>query len=257
MRSNAFFFFCALLILWMGVALCEEEAPSASAPEAQATRKVVYLTFDDGPCRSTIELLELLEEEGVPATFFLIGNELRNHPEAVRAIYEAGHAIGCHSFYHQKSVLLTTEGFRRETERFDRVLAEVLGRPLEVNLFRFPFGSSNTTSEVRRHAAESGYLWIDWNASNYDTHKEYNHSTEAMLAAAIRSSRDRDVVVLLMHENRGRTREMLPMLLQHYRSEGYEFDVLSVEKIDQYIPNVNMGSPILLKDKLKDESAES
>ncbi|MCL2545003.1 MAG: polysaccharide deacetylase family protein [Clostridia bacterium] len=225
----------------MSAALCEQ-AHEPLAAEEEATRKVVYLTFDDGPCRSTLELLELLKAEGVPATFFLIGNELLNFPEAVRAIVEDGHAIGCHSYYHQRSLLLTKDGFRRETQRFDRVLEEVLGHPLEVRLFRFPFGSTSTTAEVRRHAADSGYLWIDWNASNYDTHKEISRSADKMLSAAIRSSRSKDIIVLLLHENRGRTREMLPALLQFYRDNGYVFDVLTPD-FGHTVPNMHMGLP--------------
>jgi len=216
---------------------------AAAGEEAASARKVVYLTFDDGPCNSTSKLLDLLREEGVPATFFLIGNELRAQAEAVRTMAEDGHAIGCHSYYHQRSVMQTNDGFKRETARFDRVLEEILGYPLEVRLFRFPFGSSNTTQEVRRHASESGYLWIDWNATNSDTDKKVNRNADLMLAAAIRTSRDKDEVVLLMHENRARTREMLPALIRHYRDNGYEFDVLSLD-IDHMIPGVKMGLPI-------------
>ncbi|MCL2812371.1 MAG: polysaccharide deacetylase [Clostridia bacterium] len=217
----------------MGVALGEETPPA---------RKVVYLTFDDGPCNSTLKLLEILREEGVPATFFLIGNELQNHPEAVRAIVEDGHAIGGHSYYHQRSLMQTPDGFRREMARFNRALWEVLGFPLEVRLFRFPFGSSNTTAEVRHYASEAGYLWIDWNASNYDTDKKVNSKADQMLAAAIRTSRNKDEVVMLMHENRGRTRDMLPALIQYYRNNGYEFDVLTAD-MDYIIPGVKMGLP--------------
>jgi len=217
----------------MNIALSEESPPG---------RKVVYLTFDDGPCSNTHKLLDILREEGVPATFFLIGNELRKYQVAVRTMVEDGHAIGCHSYFHQRSLLQTKDGFKRQTTRFDTALEEVLGFPLEVRLFRFPFGSSNTTPKVRRYASESGYLWIDWNASNSDTDDKINQKADLILAAAIRTSRDKDVVVLLMHENRQRTREMLPALIQYYRDNGYEFDVLTPD-IDYMIPGVKMGLP--------------
>jgi len=241
LRNTFFLFFCAWIILLMSVALCEE-VPETPSPEAPEIRKVVYLTFDDGPCPRTFDLLDTLKREGVPATFFLIGDQLRNFPEAVRTIYEDGHAIGCHSYYHQRSLMLTPDGFRRETARFDKVLEEVLGFPLEVRVFRFPFGSSNSTSEVRRYATQHGYLWIDWNASNYDTDREVAKSTEAMLAAAVRTSRNKDIVVLLMHENASRVVEMLPPLIQHYREEGYEFDVLTPD-FEHRLTNLYMGLP--------------
>lgn len=221
-------------------ALCDEAAETLS--NDAEVRKVVYLTFDDGPHKNTFKLLELLKEEGVPATFFLIGNELRNYPDAVRAIYAEGHAIGCHSFHHQYSVLQTTRGFQKQVDLFHAVLEEVLGHPLEVRLFRFPFGSRKTTSEVRHYANDVGYLWIDWNATNHDGNEAINRDTEQMLAAAIRSSRNKDEIVLLMHESSNRTREMLPALLQHYRDAGYTFDVLTPE-IDHMIPDVLMGLP--------------
>lgn len=204
---------------------------------------MVYVTFDDGPAESTIELLDLLEELDVPATFFWVGAQMLKYPDAVRATHKRGHAIACHSFYHQTSLLKSKENFRRETERFNRVLGEVLGYPLEVRMIRFPYGSSTTTPEVRRYARESGYLWIDWNANNFDTHPDYSRNTQAMLAAAMRTSGDRDEIVMLMHEDKRRTREMLPALIQHYRDNGYVFDILTPD-LDHYIPGVSMGLPI-------------
>ena len=208
--------------------------------EEQVVRKVVYLTFDDGPCARTPELLEMLKREEVHATFFLVGRSLTDFPDEVRAIREGGHAIGSHSFYHNKKALSTQIGFLRDRERFQEKLSEVFGEPTEVRLFRFPFGSGWTTSQTRRFASDCGYLWIDWNASSDDT--KPNMGVQKQMEAALRTSRNKNEIVLLMHENKAPTISMLPELLQSYRDAGYVFDVLAPD-LGRMIPGVRMGLP--------------
>ena len=84
----------ALLLL-----LCMALPCAAAAAQADA-RRVVYLTFDDGPKKDTPELLDALEALDVPATFFLVGLGVRAFPEYARQIVQAGHAVGCHTMGH-------------------------------------------------------------------------------------------------------------------------------------------------------------
>ncbi len=219
-----------------------ESTPVESVYETPPTRKVVYLTFDDGPSKKTPALLEALKQEGVCATFFLIGSSIKLYPEYTRDIFDAGHSIGSHSFFHQKSTLMKTTGVDRDIARFDEALSEAVGQPMEVRLFRFPFGSNWVPKEIRHYFSDKGFLWIDWNASNYDAHKEFASDSEKMLEAAIDSSKNKDEIVVLMHDNKGRTIEMLPKLIQYYRDEGFEFDVLTPE-LEHFIDDVHMGLP--------------
>ena len=114
-----------------------------SGAEAEG-EKVVYLTFDDGPKAATPELLEVLEELDVPATFFLVGYAARAFPEYVRMIDERGYAIGCHTMDHSSSgIKETPEGLERIMHMFNEEISTCLGREFTTDLFRFPGGSAS------------------------------------------------------------------------------------------------------------------
>ncbi|WP_067689133.1 polysaccharide deacetylase family protein [Nocardia jejuensis] len=93
-------------------------------PRVDTDQKVVALTLDDGPSERTPEILKALAEAGIPATFYLIGNELAVHPEQGRAIAEAGHELGNHSYSHRRMVLVGDDTVREEIERTDAEIAK-------------------------------------------------------------------------------------------------------------------------------------
>jgi peptidoglycan/xylan/chitin deacetylase (PgdA/CDA1 family) len=108
-------------------------------PEQAGKTPSVYLTFDDGPYpQTTPYLLELLEEQGIQATFFLIGKNCALHPELVKQIHDAGHTIGNHSFNHLLLPLLPSKQLEQEIALTNQVIEEVTGQAPE--LFRPPFG---------------------------------------------------------------------------------------------------------------------
>jgi peptidoglycan/xylan/chitin deacetylase (PgdA/CDA1 family) len=111
----------------------------------------VALTFDDGPDpEATPRLLQLLAARGVRATFFLIGERAARHPDVVRAIADAGHEVGNHTWRHRNAWLLTPAMAAREIIEGSRILQDILGRP--PRLFRPPWGivSAATLATTRR-----------------------------------------------------------------------------------------------------------
>ena len=109
----------ALLLL-----LCMALPCAATAEHADA-RRVVYLTFDDGPKKDTPELLDALEALDVSATFFLVGLGVRAFPEYARQIVQAGHAVGCHTMGHAAGALKQDEDFvLRDIGRFNKMMSE-------------------------------------------------------------------------------------------------------------------------------------
>jgi peptidoglycan/xylan/chitin deacetylase (PgdA/CDA1 family) len=94
------------------------------------------LTFDDGPSKWTGEVLDLLREHDARATFFLIGQRVRERPDDVRRILEAGHEIGSHTMTHPRLTEIPDDEVRREIEDGARAVAEVVGR--RPHLFRAP-----------------------------------------------------------------------------------------------------------------------
>lgn len=133
-------------------------------PEHSATR--IYLTFDDGPSPETTPyLLELLAEENMKASFFLIGKEIEKHPDLVRKIAEGGHSIGNHSYSHQFMPGLKVQQIEQEIEKTNKLVEEVCGqRPKN---FRPPFGfMDKKTAAVLRDLSMHPVYWSqapeDW-----------------------------------------------------------------------------------------------
>jgi len=101
--------------------------------------KQVYLTFDDGPDPHTTPwLLELLEEAGVKATFFLIGSHVARHEHLVEKIHRGGHTIGNHSFNHYLMPVLTVAAAESEIDRTNRLISDITGSAPKI--FRPPYG---------------------------------------------------------------------------------------------------------------------
>jgi peptidoglycan/xylan/chitin deacetylase (PgdA/CDA1 family) len=159
----------------------------------------VALTFDDGPDPVwTPRVLALLAEHGVVATFFVVGHKVEAHPEVVRAILDAGHAIGLHSYAHDR--LFSLRGERRVREDFRRGIAaieQVTGeRPL---LFRPPIGHTNPT--IARVVDRMDLLVVGWSVAGRDG--VGSARPPAVVARVRRGLRDGAIVLLHDAPERG------------------------------------------------------
>lgn len=221
-------------------ALSGEDAPSA----ANAESRKVYFTFDDSPSKYTIELLAELDRLEIPATFFVVGAYVKKYPVFLRAIYEQGHVIGNHSYSHDQAIL--KESVSSAMADFKKCQSRVntaLGFDYPMTVARVPYGSSTLSAEARRQLQKQGYLWIDWNALNGDAEKgidSYEESYNYAIRTAENCSGD---VVMLMHDGKKRTIEMLENLANYFRENGYEFAVVTTD-ITEKIDGVRMGFPL-------------
>lgn len=133
-------------------------------PETSASR--VYLTFDDGPSPETTPyLLELLEQEQMKASFFLIGKEIEKHADLVRKIADGGHSIGNHSYSHQFMPGLSAKQIEQEVEKTNKLVEDICGqRPKN---FRPPYGyMDKKTADVLTDLSMHPVYWSqapeDW-----------------------------------------------------------------------------------------------
>lgn len=219
-----------------------------SGTEAEG-EKVVYLTFDDGPKAATPELLEVLEELDVPATFFLVGYAARAFPEYVRMIDERGYAIGCHTMDHSSSgIKETPEGLERIMHMFNEEISTCLGREFTTDLFRFPGGSSSYPGKCKTVLTSMGVAWFDWNAMTGDTHEDMNRNKVVSYVKKT-STPEEEVVILLAHDGKKMTREALPEIVDFYKEQGYTFRMLSTDMSErEYLErcSAHMGLPDLI-----------
>lgn len=189
--------------------------------------KTMYLTFDDGPYTdNTNEVLDILKEKGIKATFFLVGKNVEKNPETAKRIVEEGHSIGVHCYNHDYNVIYeSTEAYVADFEKAREIIYEVTG--VETKLFRFPGGSTNSYNkkvykDIIKEMTAAGYVYFDWNASLEDAVRKPDKSK--ILKNAKESTLGRRVVVMLAHDTVDATVEVLDELLTLFPE--YEFKTI-------------------------------
>lgn len=216
-----------------------QEENFVDGKEVNVTEKIAYLSFDDGPSEETIRVLDILKEEGVHATFFLIGEEITpEREEIVRRIVEEGHSIGLHTYCHDyKQMYSSVDAFLEDYEKVYQRIYEVTGvRPV---IFRFPGGSKNRyvssiKDEVVAEMERRGFCYYDWNVSAEDM-------VGTPTAYSIRTNIFKDVFrydepVILMHDSKANklTVSLLADVIKEIRKAGYSFDTLEHRECCQF-----------------------
>ncbi len=165
--------------------------------------KTMYLTFDDGPTEeNTARVLDILKERGIKATFFLVGENVRKHPEMAKRIVAEGHTIGIHCDNHDyENVYRSVDSFIEDFETAYQTIYEVTG--VEAKLFRFPGGSVNHYNKkindaIIQEMTERGYIYFDWNASLDDA--VGSREPEELVASGVQTTLGREKVVMLAHD---------------------------------------------------------
>lgn len=207
---------------------------AAAAVEPGAPR-LVCLTFDDGPGVNTEPLLAILEEEKVPATFFVCAQPVnRPYLPLVRTIVQQGHQVAMHSASHQYAqIYQSTDAFWQDIKELRRQLEPYLSLG-DLTWLRFPGGSTNTVShryggrrimeELKDQTEEKGWHWIDWNVCGEDATASHPDA-EQILRNIRQDAADKTVCVVLLHDTKtaGQTVEALPGIIGWFREQGYHF----------------------------------
>jgi peptidoglycan/xylan/chitin deacetylase (PgdA/CDA1 family) len=185
--------------------------------------KQLALTYDDGPNDpDTLRLLEVLAKHEVRATFFLIGNYVRQRPEIAREIVKAGHVVGNHTFTHPLLTFKSAAEVHQELSACRSALEDAIGQ--HSNLFRPPFGGRRPA--VLRIARDLGLTSIMWNVTGYDWDAPPAAVIEKKVTRQIRGG---DVILLhdgghkQMGSDRSQTVLATDRLIAKYKAEGYEF----------------------------------
>ena len=193
--------------------------------------KRVFLTFDDGPSSVTPTILDVLKQENVPATFFVLGSRVEAMPEMVKRIYEEGHYIANHGYSHvYSSIYASPQAVLDEYNKCNETVKNAIQVPeYQSHLFRFPGGSSGGTyaaikTEAIKLLEENGVLYVDWNALTGDAEKN-DLTIEYEMTRLQQTVLDRNSVVVLMHDAPAKkvTAEALPQIISYLKQQGYEF----------------------------------
>ena len=194
-----------------------------SARVTHAETKKVYLTFDDGPStKVTGKILDVLEEEDVKATFFIVSDRVAGREETLKRIARDGHTLGIHSKTHRYSeIYASDEALLADVRACRDRIEKVTG--ITPSVYRFPGGSSLHKDKIPLVKAE-GLRPIDWNAVCGD--EEIPHAdAETLYEQTFKTAKGKNPVILLMHDSAPHkaTAEALPRIIAEFKRQGFEF----------------------------------
>lgn len=212
-------------------------------------KKIAFLTFDDGPTKITEGILDVLKDKDVRATFFVMGKKITDETASIlKRIYDEGNSIASHSFYHDYETLYPgriadADVIVAEHKKSIEAMKKYLGDDFDTNVFRYPGGHMSWDQESLKVSDKAlkdiGVEWIDWNTMNGDAQPKKMPETDISRPTTVEeviSNFDKSktfipntrVIVVLMHDagNKQLTLDALPDLIDHIKSQGYEFGII-------------------------------
>lgn len=194
--------------------------------------KRVFLTFDDGPSQNTNDILNILKDNNIKATFFVLGSQVEIFSETTNRIYSEGHFIANHGYSHKySSIYQSPEEILNEYNQCNQIVANTINVPeYNSHLFRFPGGSvGGKYAQIKSQAIplleQNDILYVDWNSLTGDSEKA-NPTEEYLMENLQKTSDGKNSLVILMHDSQSKriTVDFLPKVIEYLRQQGYEFD---------------------------------
>lgn len=188
----------------------------ASLADVKLKDKEVVLTFDDGPVpKKTEKILATLDEFGVKASFMMVGEMAKAHPEIAQKVVNAGHTIGSHTYSHPDLAHLSFDAAVAEIEKGKAAVATATHE--DPAFFRFPYLAD--TKKLRQWIASNDMVVMD---VQIDSKDYFGVSPAAVATKTINALRSQRKGIILMHDIHARTAAMLPALLTQLKAEGYK-----------------------------------
>lgn len=191
--------------------------------------KIAYLTFDDGPYpETTPRILKILKDEGVKATFFVIGKQVERYPDLLKAEYEQGEGIGNHSYSHDYRLLYRSpEAFLADIKQAEAVIYNTIG--IRTQIIRVPGGTQGNFHINYYNAVDSAdYMVYDWNVSCGDADASQVPIDKLISNIKIQVP-NKTRIIVLMHDTGAKltTVEALSQIIEYLKQQGFSFGVLT------------------------------
>lgn len=228
----------------------------AQPPRPGQRPNVAYLTFDDGPTEMTPQILDILKEYEVKATFFVVHKSSAKLAAYMKRAYEEGHEIAVHSYTHNyNAIYRSADTFLADFNKTREWICSVTGQEEPTLQYRFPGGSSISQkflqkpvlNEILYRMGQLNAVHHDWNVSSGDASK-YPINKQQVLDNVMKTAGKFNEPVILMHDverNIG-TRDALPEIITLLRERGYVFDTISnIHQPAQHRVYRNTGIPSL------------
>lgn len=203
---------------------------SKSANKTKPEKRVVYLTFDDGPSDMTPKILKTLKDNDVKATWFVTGSH--SNLDRLPEIWNEGHQIALHSDSHNyKKIYKSSKAFFKDMAKISKKVEARIG--VSPTLIRFPGGSINSYDKkvykkIIKKLKKKNWHYFDWNASIEDSATPRMRSTKVLYSNMRKSSRGKHSICLLMHDTNSKrtTAKVLNKVIKYYKKRGYDFKYL-------------------------------
>ena len=191
------------------------------APRVETSQKAVALTFDDGPSREkTDEILQILREENVKATFYVVGAEIEKNPGELEKIIAEGHEIGNHTFNHEKMILVSPSFVKSEIERTDQLIKKA-GWTNEIT-FRPPFGKKLFTLPF--YLSKNNRKTIIWDVEP----ETFVEKSEDLIKHTLDNTKSGSIILLhVMYNSRAESIKSVRPIIKGLREKGFEFTTVS------------------------------
>ncbi len=183
--------------------------------------KIIALTFDDGPTENTAAILDKLDELNVVATFFVCGNNIEERPEDAKAIVEAGHVLGNHSFSHQRMLLKFYDFYKDEIDKTNELIRES-GYEQEI-FFRPPY--CKKLFGLPYYLNSIGMVTVTWDMEP-ETVLGFNAKPEEIAQYVIDNVESSSIILLHPMYNKDNVLLALDILVPELRSQGYTFSTI-------------------------------
>lgn len=215
----------------------DEEVTTKTAIQKENGRinqKNVYLTFDDGSSKNTTQILKILKENNIKATFFFNTSENQTSDSIIKEAYDNGHALGVltSTDYNYDVIYSSVENYLKDFEQSYNRLYQVTGE--KPSILRFPGGSinvfnKNNYKELIDQIEDKGLVYFDWNVCANDGGSRHI-SKELMVINATKLPYRSEKCIVLMHDNGNENIcQALQEVIQFYRENGYDFEKLTLD----------------------------
>ncbi|MBR5229577.1 MAG: polysaccharide deacetylase [Firmicutes bacterium] len=195
-------------------------------------KKTCYLTFDDGPdTELTVKILDILKENNIKATFFVVYKKGDAEKELYKRIVNEGHTIGIHTASHNYSTIYASvEDYLKDFNRISKHIESITG--VKPEIFRFPGGSINGYNstfyvELISEMLRRGYVYYDWNCSSGDA--AASNPSSSIIRDNVLKRAEFNKKIVLMHDSKGHSATVaaLPEIIKGLTDQGYQFDALT------------------------------
>lgn len=214
-------------VVMPGTRADKKTVSSPIAKRLEPGNTVIYLTFDDGPSRLTLPIANFLNSQGISATFFALGSNIKGHEKVIKETVALGHRVGNHTLSHDLRKL--NGSLHQQNNEIEKTAAMLDKLGGDGKMVRIPYGASNKALSITV-AAEGGQIF-DWDINSLDSSKRGAKDSgliEKTVLSQLQKSGKRHIV-LLFHDGTGHdaTLTAIRRLIPRLKQEGYRFGLLS------------------------------